>query len=118
MAIETLRGSRGHEAAKTLNDADSSACVRAERAVLERLAGGCTVPVAAFAVLEPDGIWLRAALGGPSGETVRMLRAEARGADPEKIGLAVAESLLEQGGEELLEAARTHVPGLPAPKKA
>jgi hydroxymethylbilane synthase len=119
MAIETLRGSRGHEAAKALNDLESSTCVRAERAVLARLAGGCTVPVAAFAVLESGGgVWLRAALGGPTGDTVRMLKAAARGTDPEQVGLAVAESLLQQGGAELLEAARTHVPGLPPPKKA
>lgn len=118
MAIETLRGSRGHEAVQKLNDPDSSSCVRAERAVLERLAGGCTVPVAAFAVLEPGGIWLRSALGGPIGEDVQMLRAEARGTDPEKLGRAVAGSLLAQGGGALLEAARLHVSGLPPPKKA
>jgi hydroxymethylbilane synthase len=118
LAIETLRGSRGHEAVQKLNDVESSSCVRAERAVLTRLAGGCTVPVAAFAVLEPAGLWLRAALGGPVGENVQMLRAEARGTEPEKLGRAVAESLLAQGGAALLEAARLHLPGLPPPKKA
>jgi hydroxymethylbilane synthase len=118
MAIEALRGSKGNDAAVRLNDPSSAACVRAERAVLERLGGGCTVPVAAFAVLEPAGLWLRAALGGPTGETVRMLRAEARGTHPETVGREVAQSLLAQGGAELLEAARLQVPGLPPPKKA
>ncbi|HEX4383219.1 MAG TPA: hydroxymethylbilane synthase [Myxococcales bacterium] len=118
LAIETLRGSRGHEAVQKLNDAESSTCVRAERAVLERLAGGCTVPVAAFAVLEPGGIWLRSVLGGPTGENVQILRAEARGTDPETLGRGVADSLLAQGGAALLEAARLHIPGLPPPKKA
>jgi hydroxymethylbilane synthase len=118
MAIETVRGSRGHDEALRLNDVESATCVRAERAVMERLAGGCTVPVAAFAVLEPGGIWLRAALGGPVGEGVRMLRAEAHGTEPEVVGREVADSLLSQGGAALLEAARLQVPGLPPPKQA
>src|SRR3954470_19593696 len=65
LAIETLRGSRAEAATAPLDDRDASLCVRAERAVLARLAGGCTVPVAAHAILEGASIWLRAALGGP-----------------------------------------------------
>jgi len=86
--------------------------------VLARLGGGCTVPVAAFALREGTTLWLRAALGGPEGASVRLLRAEGRGEDPEALGTQVAESLLSQGGLSLLEAARSAAPGLPAPKRA
>jgi hydroxymethylbilane synthase len=107
LAVEVLRGSRGEKAASPLDDAATSRCVRAERAVLLRLAGGCTVPVAAYAVQEGQVLWLRAVLGGPDGRGgVTVLRAEARGDDPDRLGRAVAEALLEKGGAPLLAAAK------------
>ena len=121
LAIETLRGSPGLEATAPLDDAPTARCVRAERAVLARLAGGCTVPVAAYGLLEGDRIWLRAALGGPDGKGgVIVVRAEMRGSatGPEALGKSVAEALLDKGGAPLLEAARSQAPGLPAPKRA
>jgi len=121
LAIETLRGSAGDQAAVPLDDPATARCVRAERAVLARLAGGCTVPVAAYGLLEGDRIWLRAALGGPDGRGgVALVRAEKRGpaAEPETLGKSVAEALLDKGGAPLLEAARSQASGLPAPKRA
>ncbi len=106
MAVEALRGSRGETAASPLDDFATSRCVRAERAVLARLAGGCTVPVAAYAVLEGEQLWLRAVLGGPEGGRMILVRAESRGSDPEALGRAVGEALLEKGGGPLLEAAK------------
>jgi len=121
LAIETLRGSRGEEVTALLDDLDASRCVRAERAVLARLAGGCTVPIAAYAVIRDRQIWLRAALGGPdTAGGVKLVRVEAAGSpdDPESLGRSVGEALLEKGGAPLLEAARSQAQGLPAPKRA
>jgi hydroxymethylbilane synthase len=107
LAVEVLRGSRGDAAASPIDDAATSRCVRAERALLARLAGGCTVPVAAFAVEEGQSLWLRAVLGGPDGRGgVTLLRAEGRGSDPEPLGRIVAEALLDKGGAPLLAAAK------------
>lgn len=120
LAIESLRGSRGEAATLPLDDRTTALCVRAERAVLARLSGGCTVPVAAYATLSGDQLFLRAALGGPDGRSgIALLRAEARGssADPESLGRTVGEILLERGGAPLLEAARSQAGGLPAPKR-
>src|SRR5947209_4125204 len=121
LAIETVRGSAGFLATVPLDDAQTAQCVRAERAVLARLAGGCTVPVGAHAVLEGDRIWLRALLGGPDGRGgVKVVRAERRGpaAEPEALGRSVAEALLDKGGAPLLAAAPSQAEGLPAPKRA
>ena len=121
LAIETVRGSPGHEATSPLDDPPTADCVRAERAVLARLAGGCTVPVAAYAVLEGEQLWLRAALGGPDGRGgVAVVRAQMRGprSDPESLGRKVGQALLDDGGAPLLEAARSQAQGLPAPKRA
>jgi len=121
LAIEAIRGSAGFAATVPLDDAPTAQCVRAERAVLARLAGGCTVPVGAYAVLEGDRIWLRAVLGGPDGHGgVKLVRSELRGpaAQPEPLGKSAAEALLDKGGAPLLEAARSQAEGLPAPKRA
>ena len=118
LAIETRAGSAAGEAAGALDDAEIATLVRAERAVLERLAGGCTLPVAAYAEREGARIHLRALIGGadPSG-AIQLVRAEARGTVPRDLGLQVAELLLERGGAPLLEASRSR-PGLPPPKRA
>ncbi|HUJ29381.1 MAG TPA: hydroxymethylbilane synthase [Myxococcales bacterium] len=120
LAIEAVRGSAGERETAPLDDHQTALCVRAERAVLARLAGGCTVPVAAHATFEGGGqLWLRAALGGPDRRGgVSLIRAEARAADPEALGRGVAEELLARGGAPLLEAARAQAGGLPAPKRA
>jgi hydroxymethylbilane synthase len=121
LAIESVRGSRGEAATRPLEDRATALCVGAERAVLARLAGGCTVPVGAYAQLEGDMLWLRAVLGGPDGKGgIALARAEARGsaADPVALGTSVGEALLAEGGAALLEAARSQAFGLPAPKRA
>ncbi len=127
LAIEAVSGARGEAATRPLDDGAVSRCVRAERAVLARLSGGCTVPVAAYATLSGAQLFLRAALGGPDGQGgVAIVRAEARvevapaawSVEPEALGSKVGEALLSKGGGPLLEAARSHAFGLPAPKRA
>lgn len=80
--------------------------VTAERAFLSRLEGGCSVPLAGYAILEGDQLFLRGLVGRPDGAQV--LRAEARGAihDAERLGLSVAEALLAQGADRILREVR------------
>lgn len=87
-----------------LHHADTADRVTAERAVNTRLNGGCQVPIACYAELEGDQLYLRALVGEPDG--TRTLRCEMRGAraDAEKLGIAVAENLLAQGADEILRA--------------
>ncbi len=85
-----------------LNDPLTWDRVSAERAMNRRLEGGCQVPIAGFALLEGDTLWLRGLVASESGDTV--LRAEARAPREEAaaLGVRVAESLLEQGAERIL----------------
>lgn len=89
---------------KELHHVDTADRVIAERAVNTRLNGGCQVPIACYAELEGDQLFLRALVGEPDGK--RMLRCEMRGAraDAEQLGIAVAEDLLAQGADEILQA--------------
>jgi len=87
-----------------LNDTDTHTRVAAERALNARLGGGCQVPIAGFALLDNDEIWIRGLVGQVDGQ--KIIRAEARGPRTEAaaLGTQVAESLLENGAEPILAA--------------
>lgn len=87
-----------------LHHRDTADRVVAERAVNTRLQGGCQVPIACFAELEGDQIYLRGLVGDPSGE--RILRSETRGPreQAEELGIMVADDLLAQGADAILKA--------------
>ncbi|AKJ43649.1 hydroxymethylbilane synthase [Pragia fontium] len=86
-----------------LNHAITEVRVMAERAMNERLEGGCQVPIGSYAELDGDILWLRALVGDPDGSKV--IRGERRGPaqDAEKMGIALAEELLTQGADEILQ---------------
>jgi hydroxymethylbilane synthase len=77
--------------------------IRAERALLHRLEGGCQVPIAAHAVLEGDQLRLDGLVASVDG--ARMVRDQVLGpaANAESLGVQLAERLLEQGGDAILK---------------
>ncbi|SFB58390.1 hydroxymethylbilane synthase [Azotobacter beijerinckii] len=87
-----------------LNHEPTALRVGAERALNRRLNGGCQVPIACYAELEGDQLWLRGLVGQPDGSL--LLRAESRAAssEAESLGVQVAEALLAQGAQRILEA--------------
>ena len=97
--------SRVAELLAPLAHEETSRRVIAERTVVRRLDGGCEVPIASFAVTEGDSLWLRARVGSPDGKTV--IVSEARGSEPEALGIEVADALIAKGAAEILKAARS-----------
>ncbi len=93
-----------HALLECLNHAPTATRVVAERALNKRLNGGCQVPIACYAVLEGEQLWLRGLVGQPDGSV--LLRAEGRApaAEAEALGVQVAEALLDQGAEQILQA--------------
>ncbi|MFZ0320293.1 MAG: hydroxymethylbilane synthase [Candidatus Sulfotelmatobacter sp.] len=93
---------------KFLNDPAASAATTCERALLNRLGGGCQVPIGAFAeVLKDDRdgrLHLEAIVADPDGS--KLLRESRDGdlGDPEALGNAVGETLRRRGGDEILDA--------------
>ncbi len=87
-----------------LNDADTAACVLAERAVARALAGSCEVPLGAYAEVRGGKLWLRGFVARPDGSLI--VRSEREGAvgDAEPLGRALAEDLRAQGAEAILAA--------------
>jgi hydroxymethylbilane synthase len=87
-----------------LHDPETACCIAAERAMNERLNGGCQVPIAGHATLENGALFLRGLVGAPDGTLI--LRGEKRGApeDTKALGVALAEDLLAQGAERILRS--------------
>ncbi len=85
-----------------LQDNETSVTVRAERAFLDQLEGGCQVPIGAFAQLSEDKVTLTGLIAAVDGS--KMIRESQVGsiADVEKIGRELADQLLDLGGREIL----------------
>jgi len=85
-----------------LNDAETAACVRAERAMSRMLHGGCQAPIGGYAEMHDGRIHLRAFVADLEG--IRFYRSEVQGdpSDPEAIGHAAARELIAQGADTLL----------------
>ncbi|MBV8199836.1 MAG: hydroxymethylbilane synthase [Acidobacteria bacterium] len=92
IALEAKRGSSAAALATTVSHGPSMVAVRAERAVLGALGGGCLLPLGVWARFLGDRLlvtaWLRTADG-------RVRRAELEGGpdDPEALGRQVASQL-------------------------
>jgi hydroxymethylbilane synthase len=105
LGIEWRVGNRAiHELIKPLHDADTAACVLAERALNRRLQGGCQVPIAAFAQLQQGQLHLRGLVGSVDGTTLLRTTQQGAAKDAEASGIAGAEALLAQGAGAILTA--------------
>lgn len=98
-----------------LNDPNTRAAVLAERAFLRLLEGGCQVPIAAYATIEPNGqndqrpgntLHLRGLVGSLDGSTVVQGTKCGPADEAEHIGTALAQEVLERGASAILEAIR------------
>jgi hydroxymethylbilane synthase len=95
---------RVQHALKPLDHAPTHLAVRAERAMLRHLGGGCQVPIAAHAVAEHGQLRLIGVVADLEGATVIRAQACDAIAQPEALGAAVADGLLDQGAQAILES--------------
>ncbi len=89
---------------QNLHDPDTAACVMAERAMNERLQGGCQVPIGGHAVINNNELHLRGLVGKPDGS--KIIRAEVTGPVSKHLALGtqLAEELLSQGARDILDS--------------
>ena len=86
-----------------LEDPSTRMAVTAERGFLERLEGGCQVPIAAHATVGDQTMTLRGLIASVDGQRLIQGSSEGPIGDAKKIGVALAERLLSQGGREILK---------------
>lgn len=95
------------EILSSVGDTAVDAQVRAERALLAELHGGCSVPVGAYGETGPDGS-LSLCAQVTSLDGARRVAGSLSGSvdEPEKLGAALAEELIDQGAHAILDEIR------------
>jgi hydroxymethylbilane synthase len=108
LAIETrLDDEVSRSAAGRLDHAATHCAVRAERALLAALAGGCLAPIGAWARASGEGrLRLDAVVLAADGSRRLAAHAEALDAEATALGTDVARMLIAQGARELIEQSR------------
>jgi hydroxymethylbilane synthase len=86
-----------------LEDESTRKAVSAERAFLQGLGGGCSVPVAAYAEM-PGDQRLEISLAGLviSEDGKRVVKVTGQGTDPIQLGNELAQNALQQGASQIL----------------
>lgn len=92
------------------NDPRTESCIRAERAFLKTLQGGCSIPAFGYAHFEGELITLKAGIISLDGQRVVKVKKSAPAGEVKELGKAVAREVLESGGREILEVIRGSVP--------
>ena len=88
---------------KPLDHYETSVCVRAERAFLKKLEGGCQVPIAAYAQLKDGNIYIEGLVGSLDGKTLIKESLAGKPGEAGSLGTALAEKLLARGAKEILD---------------
>ena len=89
-----------------LNHQPTYTCVAAERAFCRHLGGGCKLPVAAYAQIQQHELVLHGLVASLEGMPILRSRRVGHLHEAEKIGIRVAEELLQQGAEKILQGLR------------
>ena len=85
-----------------LHNPETALCVTAERAMNNRLMGGCQVPIAGYALINHNRIFMRGLVGEPDGSRIIRSESSAPASNAEALGIALAEDLLGQGADQIL----------------
>ncbi len=86
-----------------INDVMTSMAVSAERAFLDRLEGGCQVPIAGHAVVENQSVRFEGLVASVDGTRVIRDRIEGPVEQATQLGTSLAERILEAGGKPILD---------------
>ena len=86
-----------------LNHGPTEIAVKAERAFLAELQGGCQVPIAGFALTNGEELRLEGMVAGVDGDM--LIRDEIRGkkTEAEEMGIRLARRMLDSGADEILK---------------
>ena len=85
-----------------LHHEETALRVLAERAMNKRLNGGCQVPIACYAELEGEELYIRGLVGEPDGKTLLTADIRCLAKEGEQAGIQLADTLIEQGADKIL----------------
>ena len=105
IAVEIRHGDqRVQELVAQIDDRTSAAALVTERAVVRRLGGGCQMPIGAFAEIHERSIRARGIVISLDGADAARGEAEGPLDAPEDVGVRLAEALLAQGAQNIIDA--------------
>jgi hydroxymethylbilane synthase len=105
IAIETRAADAyTRELVGRVNDERAGLALRAERTVIEKLGGGCQMPIGAHADITGDALIMSAIVTSLDGQQSARAAVTGPPSDPEGAGTAAAAELLERGAGEILAA--------------
>lgn len=88
----------------------TSRTVRAERAFLNKMEGGCQVPIAGFAHINAsDEVVMTGLVASPDGKTI--FKTQKSGTDPESVGVETANHLIANGAKALIDEVKKELEG-------
>jgi hydroxymethylbilane synthase len=103
IAIETRAGdARVRDLLAAIDDGATSACARAERALLHALDGSCRTPIAALATLDGSRLALDAMVIRPDGGALYRARREGVASEASALGADAGAELRARAGPDLL----------------
>jgi hydroxymethylbilane synthase len=85
-------------------------CIRAERAFLKTLHGGCSIPAFGYAHYENNTIVLKAGIISLDGRQIVKVKKSASPDDVRELGELVGEEVLQNGGADILRSIREQIP--------
>jgi len=83
-----------------ISDIDTTKSVRAERAFLLALGGGCSIPIGAYAEIKEGVIVMQGLVAATDG--TRVIKVRGQGEEPQALGNQLAQKALAQGAGEVL----------------
>ncbi|MCR9249242.1 MAG: hydroxymethylbilane synthase [bacterium] len=112
VAIEiykTLDKSKSEKLKQLLNNEESETRLKAERAYLKRLQGGCSIPVFALANLSNNKISIKGGIISLNGQEKIVKELSGDISDPESLGTQLANDILAAGGDKILESIKNQI---------
>ncbi|MGI6453445.1 MAG: hydroxymethylbilane synthase [Syntrophomonadaceae bacterium] len=107
IAIETRKGDeKTLEMVRSVDDLGSHRMIRAERAFLRELEGGCQVPIAGLAEIQDHQLILNGLIASLDGKKVVRGKEIGSIANPEEVGIKLAQDLLDRGAGSILKEIR------------
>jgi hydroxymethylbilane synthase len=92
-----------------VNHVQTEDCIRAERAFLKTLEGGCSIPSFGYAWLEGTTLTLKAGIISLDGQQIIKIKRSASVEDGKELGKSLANEVLSTGGSEILHSIRSNV---------
>ena len=104
LGIEVRKDDEGiKKLLEKLHCEETAICVKAERAFLQRVEGGCQVPLGAYACIKENKLLFVGFISDVLAERFYKVTEEDSPENAESLGIRVAEKLLKMGGREILE---------------